>query len=136
MSRKIIFEGEYLNGKRWNGKGKKYYENRKTFEGEYIKGKLWNAKYYDIDNIYELKEGNGFVKECGEDHEFYFEGEYLNGERNGEGKEYFRGRVMFEGEYKNGLRNGKGKEYNLSGNMIFEGEYLNEKNGMEKDILN
>ena len=35
----LIFEGEYLNGKRWNGKEKKY--NRYgdlIFEGEYLNG--------------------------------------------------------------------------------------------------
>ena len=32
---------------------------------------------------------------------------------------------MFEGEYLNGERNGKGKEYDWNGNLIFEGEYLN-----------
>ena len=37
---------------------------------------------------------------------------YLNGERNGKGKEYFyNGELIFEGEYLNGRRNGKGKEY-------------------------
>ena len=35
----LIFEGEYLNGKR-NGKGKEYYDNGKLeFEGEFINGK-------------------------------------------------------------------------------------------------
>ena len=32
---------------------------------------------------------------------------------------------MYEGEYLNGKRNGKGKEYDEKGNIIFEGEYLN-----------
>ena len=40
-----------------------------------------------------------------------FEGEYLNGKRNGKGLEYFNGKLIFSGEYKNGERNGKGKEY-------------------------
>ena len=41
-----------------------------------------------------------------------FEGEYLNGERIGKGKEYgCYGELIFEGEYLNGKRNGKGKEY-------------------------
>ena len=32
-----------------------------------------------------------------------FEGECLNGERNGKGKDYdFIGQLIFEGEYKNG----------------------------------
>ena len=33
--------------------------------------------------------------------------------------------LIFEGEYLNGKRNGKGKEYNKEGKLIFEGEYLN-----------
>jgi len=32
---------------------------------------------------------------------------------------------MFEGEYINGQRNGKGKEYYENGKLTFEGEYLN-----------
>ena len=38
-----------------------------------------------------------------------FEGEYLNGEKNGKGKEYYGDKLEFEGEYLNGKRNGKGK---------------------------
>ena len=39
-----------------------------------------------------------------------FEGEYLNGERNGKGKDYYdKGGKEFEGEYLNGERIGKGK---------------------------
>ena len=37
------------------------------------------------------------------------------------------GNLIFEGEYLNGERNGKGKEYNYDGGLIFEGEYLNGK---------
>ena len=33
--------------------------------------------------------------------------------------------LSFEGEYLNGQRNGKGKEYDDMGNLIFEGEYKN-----------
>ena len=73
-----------------------------------------------------------------------FEGEYLNGERNGKGKEYYNnGNLLFEGEYLNNkrfngngylsnnniiykIKDGKGytKEY-LNGDLLFEGEYLN-----------
>ena len=41
------------------------------------------------------------------------------------GKGYFVGNLIFEGEYLNGQRNGKGKKYDRYGNLIFEGEYLN-----------
>ena len=57
-----------------------------------------------------------------------FDGEYLNGKRNGKGKEYNEyGELIFEGEYLNDQRNGKGKEYDKSRefDLIFEGEYLN-----------
>ncbi len=41
-----------------------------------------------------------------------FEGEYINGIRNGKGKEkYKNGKLEFEGEFINRKRNGKGKEY-------------------------
>ena len=56
-----------------------------------------------------------------------FEGEYLDGIRNGKGKEYdYYGQLLFEGEYLNGKRwNGKEKVYNDVGELLFEGEYLN-----------
>ena len=76
-----------------------------------------------------------------------YEGEYLNGQRNGKGKEnYEDGKLQFEGEYLKGQRwngkgynkngiidfqikdgNGKGKEYYDDGKIKYEGEYLNGK---------
>jgi len=143
----LLFEGEYLNGKR-NGKGKEYYEYGKLkFDGEYSNGKR-NGK--------------------GKEYVFYgklvviFDGEYLNGKRHGEGKEYYdrydeynKVHLKFEGEYLNGekwngngydykgnfifkLNKGKGivKEYDLLfPELIFEGEYLNgKKTEKEKNI--
>ena len=66
-----------------------------------------------------------------------FEGEYLNGKRNGKGKEYsIYGKIEFEGEYLNGKRNGKGKEYYIfNGELKFEGDYLNGKRWSGKDII-
>ena len=45
-------------------------------------------------------------------------------EENGKRKEYDvkTNILLFEGEYLNGERNGKGKEYNYNGKLIFEGE--------------
>ena len=84
-----------------------------------------------------------------------FEGEYINGERNGKGKEFkfYYGDLDFEGEYLNWkrwngkkynkkgvvlyeLKNGKGnvKEYDKNDDLIFEGKYLNgERNGKGKE---
>ena len=122
-----IFEGEYPNGK-----GKEYYyyfysgKNIK-FEGEYINGIKWNGKGYDNHGhlVYELKNGKGYVKE----YKFFkliFEGEYIDGIRNGKGKEYnFEGDLIFEGEYRNNYKK-KGKAY-IKGKLEFEGEYLCDK---------
>ena len=127
---RLIFEGEYLNGER-NGKGKEYYsDNRIKYEGNFIKGKKWNGKEYDFsekNKVYKLNKGNGFIKEYDHYGELIFEGNYLKGERNGKGKKYFNYNIIFEGEYLNGEKNGKGKSYYRYGGLKFEGEYLNGK---------
>ena len=51
-----------------------------------------------------------------------FEGDYLNGIKNGYGKEYKKDILIFNGEFKNGKRDGQGKEYNYPKNKnIFIG---------------
>ena len=53
------------------------------------------------------------------DDKLKFEGEFLNGKRNGKGKEYGSyGKLKFDGEYLNGLKK-EGKEYDMSGNLIY-----------------
>ena len=88
-----------------------------------------NGMEKDGDVDYEIKKGYGKGKEYDYLGNLVFEGEYLNGERNGKGKEYhiINGNLVFEGEYLNGKRNGKGKEYDYIGLLVFEGEYLNGK---------
>ena len=64
-----------------------------------------------------------------------FEGELLDGKRNGKGKEYEGNELKFEGEYLNGKRNGIGKEF-YEGKLQFEVEYLNEeRNGKGKEYF-
>ena len=83
--------------------------NYKTFTGKYL-------KYETI------------VKEFNSDNILIYEGEFLNGKRNGKGKEYYENGILkYEGEYLNGKRKGKGKEYYESGKLKFEGEYSYEK---------
>jgi len=159
---KIIYEGEYLNGER-NGKGKEYdstYDKKYLlkFEGEYLNGKIWDGKGYNKEgNLeFEIKNGKGFIKEYINWNKI-FEGEYLNGIRNGKGKEFYHNDdLKFEGEYLNGkiwngkgynnkdgelefeIKNGKGyiKEYDEYGKLEFEGEYLNgERNGKGKEFV-
>ena len=44
--------------------------------------------------------------------------------------------IRTEIEYLNGERNGKGKEFDENNRIIFEGLYFNGKDGLEKDIVN
>ena len=102
----LKFEGEYLYGFRIRGK---FYINKKLeYEGEYSFNRKWNGKGYNKNGkmTYELKNGTGKVKEYNNDGDLIFEGEYLKGLRNGKGKEYdeHTGKLKFEGEYLNGKR--------------------------------
>ena len=101
---KLKFEGEYINEDR-NGKGKeyKYYTGRLLYEGEYLNGKKWNGKEYDYNCnfVCEIRNGKGNIKE----YNYYtgrliYEGEYLNVKRKIKRKEYNDciGKLEFEGE--------------------------------------
>ena len=131
----LLFEGEFLYN--YKKKGKEYYfDGKLRFEGEYLYNKKWNGIEYDNNGnkIYELINGNGTVKEYEEIYNFLlFDGKYLNGKRDGKGKEYDFGKIRFDGEYLNGRRHGKGKEYRYS-NFKFQAEEYSSEEGREKRI--
>ena len=59
-----------------------------------------------------------------------FEGDYSNGKRNGQGKEFItinlENEIIFEGEYLEGQRwKGDGKEYDNNEQIIYSGSYNN-----------
>ena len=95
-----------------NGKVKEFYANGKLlFEGEYVNGERWNGKGYNSNNEIEFDtKGNEKVKEYYSNGKLKYEGDYLNRKRHGKGKEYdlFNGQLKFEGEFLNGKKwNGK-----------------------------
>ena len=121
---KLIFEGEYKNGMK-NGKGKEYYLKGKIkFEGEYLNNKRWNGIMYDLKNndiAYKLENGKGFIKDYKSYNYSYliYEGEYLNGMKNGKGKIFVDEKLKFEGEFKNDIKwNGIG--YDEKNQIIYE----------------
>ena len=60
----------------------------------------------------------------------------MNGKKNGICKEYdSKGHLEFEGQYLNGKRNGKGREYR-GGILMFKGEYINGKKNIIKIYIN
>ena len=64
----------------------------------------------DVNNnlIYEIKDGNGYIKEYYND-KLAYEGECKNGERNGKEKEYYYNKIKYEGEYIKGKKMEKEK---------------------------
>ena len=127
---KLLYEGDYINGQRngkRNGKGKEYYcySGKLKFECEYLNGRELIGTIYDkYNNKIPIDNTSGKGKEYNCYGNLIYEGEYLNGQRNGKGKEYdeYFGNLIYEGEYLNDKRNGKGKEC-MRGSLIFEGEY-------------
>ena len=131
---RLLFMGEYLNGKR-HGKGKEYdyYTGELKFEGEYIYGCRIKGKeyfnYFDHNQKSEyfnplIYEEQFFNKESlnvkDNNNKIIFEGECLNNIRlNGKGKEYNNNALLFDGEYLNG-RKWNGKGYDINGNLIYE----------------
>ena len=67
-----------------------WYNNGKIlFEGEYLNGYKWNGKFFDEKNNYtELKNGEGIIKDYFTSGTLFYEGHYLNGKCNGKGREY------------------------------------------------
>ena len=127
---KIIFSYMSEKIKLKTIKYSKYLQNKLNIE--LINYKLFSGRY--------IKEENGIVLEYDYNDNLIFEGEYLNGQRNGKGKEYSPSNkeLTFEGEYLNGMKNGKGKEYYYKDKIKFEGEYLSNKrwNGIMYDLKN
>ena len=108
--------------KHYQKESRKFKIGEKTGEGkEYI----LNTDKLIFEGEYINGKRNGKGKEYLEDGTLKFKGEYLNGKKDGKGEEYYKnGKLKFEGEYKSGKRNGRGKEYYENGKKIFEGDYL------------
>ena len=115
--RDIFIECEYKNGEKIKGKeiyffGRDYEGENIEFKGEYLNGKKWNGIFIKGYKTYELKNGKGFAFEINDD--YFYEGEFINGEKHGKGKElYWLNRwhkpIIFEGDYLNGKKMEKGR---------------------------
>ena len=69
------------------------------FESEYLIGERLTGQLYDNNgNLYcDLKNANGLIKEYDKyNGELEFDGEYLNGKRNGKHKEYYYNRLILK----------------------------------------
>ena len=110
--------------------------NYKTFSKKYIvqdgngKIKIYDALYNQLlyKGGYLNGKKNGYGKEYNTSNKLIFIGEYFKGKPyNGKYKEYDSDILVYEGKISKGKKNGKGKEYYSNKKLKFEGEYLNGK---------
>ena len=86
----------------------------------------WNGILcnYERDEKYEIKYGKGKVKEYNNKGKILYEGEYINGKREGIWKEYYyKEQLSFKTIINNNM-----KEYYINENRVNENVYLNARN--------
>ena len=133
--RHLIYEGEYLNGKR-NGKGKEYDDNNELiYVGNYLNGLKWCGTWKEIRNSKDNKKillteyKFGLKRDLNmliynKHDRLIYEGGHYKGKRHGKGKEYYEhGSLAFDGEYLNDHKM-RGKQFFENGKVEFEGEFL------------
>ena len=127
------FFGQFINGKRW-GFGKYVINNENNnyiYKGE-INGPYANGYGILINNEilmkYEgdwknsLKDGIGIETYKNN----FYQGEFVNGKRNGLGQYFWEKDVFYSGEWKDNLMNGEGIYY-FSKEAWYEGSFKNNK---------
>ena len=127
------FFGQFINGKRW-GFGKYVINNENNnyiYKGE-INGPYANGYGIFINNEilmkYEgdwknsLKDGIGIETYKNN----FYQGEFVNGKRNGLGQYFWEKDVFYSGEWKDNLMNGEGIYY-FSKEAWYEGSFKNNK---------
>ena len=56
-----------------------------------------------------------------------YDGDFVNGKREGNGKYIYESGNYYIGQWKNGLKHGKGTMFNSSGNIVQNGNWNNDK---------
>jgi hypothetical protein len=130
---KLIFEGEYKDGKKWNGRIKESsLGNHPTFEIEtgLVEGtkltsiiKIYNdyddKSKYEFEYLMEIERWKGNVYRNYSNQKLSFEIEYTYDEQYIIKEYNSNEKLIFDGEYKDGKKY-KGKEYNKDGILIFD----------------
>ena len=100
---------------------------KKRNNGKYINGRyIWeDGKYYIGEFKNNLPHGRGKKFYMNENN--LYEGDFINGQFEGNGKYTYDDGNYYIGQFKNGLRDGKGKKYGKNGKLIFEGDFINDK---------
>jgi hypothetical protein len=143
-----IYHGNWNKEYKMEGKGKYYLKEENVFaEGNWVDGELKYARVFlPNGDIYEgeLRDSmfNGQGKLISYNSKDIYEGNFVNGEKTGNGKITFSDGTIYEGELENGEFKGNGKMtwkngYEYDGE--FNGRFLNGKGTLtcpNKDVYN
>ena len=95
---------------------------------------LEDGKYYTNQIKNNLQNGKGIIYYS--NGKILYEGDFINGKYEGNGKYFYENGEYYIGQFKNGLKNGKGTEYYSNRKIKYEGDYINDKaEGNGKYIL-
>jgi antitoxin component YwqK of YwqJK toxin-antitoxin module len=61
-----------------------------TYEGTYLNGKKWKGNSYN--NLFHINDGEGAFRDYDAQKKIIYECDYINGERNGHGREFWEER--------------------------------------------
>ena len=96
------------SGDKYNGFGKLIFDNGYYYIGQF-KDNIPNGK----GNAYD-QNGN-----------LMYEGDFINGVREGNGKLIVDNGYYYIGQFKDNIINGKGNVYDKNGNVMYEGDFIN-----------
>jgi len=126
-------EGNYIKGTIINGdikEGELLIKNKMKYIGEFLqklpnnKGILYNFSdkfIYEGDFVEGEMDGQGIIKYMDGS---WYEGQFKKDKYDGKGKLVFKNGGIYEGEFNNNLINGKGK-FIYSDGKIYEGDFIN-----------
>ena len=107
-------------------------------------GKILSVKYYNTDGQYYVGQwkndsGNGRGILFYQNGNIKYEGDFVNGNFEGNGKLYGQSGVYYIGQFKNSEMHGKGIIYSKDGEVKYDGEFINnipkEKIGKENSLI-
>ena len=130
-SEKRNFEGKInINGEQKNVNGCAIIKERDS-ENDIIRGKfiekIENEMTFIGEGEYKNKYFYGKVKLLDENHELIYEGDYVNGKKEGNGKIVYQNGKYYIGEFKEGERNGNGTLFDNDNSIIYEGQFKNDE---------
>ena len=84
-----------------------------------------NGDYYIGECLNGLAHGKG--KKYYKNDTIKYEGDFVNGKKEGNGKYIYESGSYYIGQFLNDLKHGKGKEYYKNGTIRYEGDFVNDK---------